>query len=176
MDKMMDKTKCLPLSRWVRHAGRGLILASPMYCGAVLAAETPPAAKDSHAGHHQHGQRAATSSGSVVAAPEGMMIEIVEPATEGPVEAGSTLPVRIRAEGMSASGDHWHIYLNGELQAMVGAGKTEYELAVPEDLEPGEHEIKVTISNASHQEYDLAAVRTIQVQAPVPSTTSAPDS
>ena len=54
MDKMMDKTKCLPLSRWVRHAGRGLILASPMYCGAVLAAETPPAAKDSHAGHHQH--------------------------------------------------------------------------------------------------------------------------
>lgn len=169
----MDDMKRRQRSRWAQHAGCGLILASSMWVAAVPAAQTErPAAEDPHAAH-QHAESAAAPAGGV-AAPEGMTIEIVEPGTDAQVEAGGSVPVRIRANGMSVSGDHWHLYLDGELQAMVGAGRTEYELVLPDDLQPGDHEIKVTISNSSHEEYDLAALRTIKVQASAPSHADSP--
>lgn len=117
---------------------------------------------------HQHGAHHDDTGGSDtggVPAPEGMTIEILEPGAEAVFAAGATVPVQVRASGMSASGDHWHLYLDGALQAMVGAGRTAYELVLPETLEAGEHELKVTISNARHEEYDLVAVRTIRVEA-----------
>lgn len=117
---------------------------------------------------HQHGaHHDNTGDGDTgrVPAPEGMTIEILEPGAEAVFAPGATVPVQVRAEGMSVSGDHWHLYLDGELQAMVGAGRMAYELVLPETLEAGEHELKVTISNARHQEYDLAATRTIRVEA-----------
>ncbi|MGB0955451.1 MAG: hypothetical protein ACPGZP_05555 [Panacagrimonas sp.] len=132
-----------------------LLLAS----GPVRAAQE---GEHQHGAHHDHND---AGDASLVPTPEGMMIEIVEPGDEAVFAAGATVPVKVRTQGMNAAGDHWHLYVDGELQAMVGAGRTAYELELPETLDTGEHELKVTISNATHQEYDLISVRAIQVKA-----------
>lgn len=140
--------------------------APPPAAATTPVAEAPPAVaageeKEStdHAGHeHHHDADAAAPD-----ARENLSIEIVEPVADTPAKAGSTVVVAIESEGMDIAGDHWHLYLDGTLQAMVGGGRTRYELSLSKDLSPGPHELKVTISDASHKEFDQASVQTITV-------------
>lgn len=153
------------IHRFARQACALAVVAASISSAAAQAAQTAGGAEaDAHARHHPAAGGSAHSDAGV-SPPQGMTIEIAEPGAEAVFAPGATVPVQVRAEGMSVSGDHWHLYLDGELQAMVGAGRMAYELVLPETLEAGEHELKVTISNARHQEYDLAATRTIRVQA-----------
>lgn len=89
-----------------------------------------------------------------ISAPEGMKIQIIEPPEDAKFGADDRIMIKVETEGFNTSHDHWHIYLDGELQAMVGAGRTSYEL-MPSALSSGEHVISVTVSNGSHEEYDI---------------------
>ncbi len=95
-----------------------------------------------------------------ISAPEGVGIQIVElPEVTRP---DSALMIKVETEGLNMSHDHWHLYVDGELQAMVGGGRTSYEFT-PSALNPGEHVISVTVSNSSHEEYDIEDKRTIRI-------------
>lgn len=130
--------------------------------GSLLAAGTATAA-DTGMAHEHHHDHAAMDSAGGVPTPEGMSIRIVAPADGATVATDAPLTVQVSTEGMDASGDHWHLYVDGELQAMVGGGRTDYALDTSA-LESGDHELKVTISNASHDEYDTRSVLTIHVE------------
>lgn len=110
---------------------------------------------------HQH--HAADTHSNYLPTPEGLSIRIIVPEQHSQWTAGNTYLVQVETQGFDTAGDHWHLYLNGQLKAMVGGGRTEYQLRLPEDLAEGEHEIKVTISNSSHKEYDLVDRRLILV-------------
>ncbi|ORE86846.1 hypothetical protein ATO7_07397 [Oceanococcus atlanticus] len=98
-----------------------------------------------------------------IRAPEGLSIEILKPTTLSRWTAGQKYTIEVKTSGLDTAGDHWHLYLDGQLKAMVGGGRTRYQLTVPADIEPGHHEIKVTISNAAHEEYDLADLRKVEI-------------
>jgi len=98
-----------------------------------------------------------------IAAPDGMSIEFTGPQMHKHITAGDPLKVTVKTEGMDNSGDHWHIYVDDELAAMVGAGRSEYILET-EDLDPGEHTLLVTISNGNHEEYNITDQRMIMVK------------
>lgn len=110
---------------------------------------------------HQH--HAADAHSDHLPTPEGLSLRIIKPEPRSQWTAGQTHQVQVETLGFDTAGDHWHLYLNGQLKAMVGGGRTAYQLRLPEDLAEGEHEIKVTISNASHKEYDLVDRRLILV-------------
>lgn len=114
---------------------------------------------------HRHAQGHAEDGDTRPAAPAGMAIEIESPVDGATFPAGEPVPVRVRTAGMSPSGDHWHLYVDGELQAMVGAGRVSYELSAAAML-PGTHELRVTISNLSHEEYDIEHGLTIRILEP----------
>lgn len=137
-------------------ASATLLFASLLAAGTAIAADTGMA----HEHRHDH---AAMAEPSGIPTPEGMSIRIVAPADGAMVTTDAPLTVQVSTEGMDASGDHWHLYVDGELQAMVGGGRTDYALDTSA-LESGNHELKVTISNASHDEYDTRSVLTIHVE------------
>lgn len=146
--------------------------AATLLFGSLLAAGTASAADTGMAQEHHH-DHAAMAEPSGIPTPEGMSIQIVAPDDGATVSTDAPLTVQVSTQGMDASGDHWHLYVDGELQAMVGGGRTDYALDTS-ILEAGEHELKVTISNSSHDEYDLAAVRRFRVQASARSSSDSP--
>ena len=68
-------------------------------------------------------------------------------------------------------GKHWHLYVDGNEQGMSQGNST---TLVAHDLEPGEHEIEVVMSNELHQELDATAAVTIRVEAATTPPASAP--
>jgi len=97
-----------------------------------------------------------------ISAPEGMKIQIIEPPEDAKFSADDRIMIKVEGGGWNTSHDHWHLYLDGELQAMVGGGRTSYEL-MPSALSSGEHVISVTVSNSSHEEYDIGDKRMIWI-------------
>lgn len=129
---------------------------------AMMAAVIPTGAMaESSHGTMDHG--ASEHSTDLVPTPEGMAIAIVEPADHTIVESGGNLVVEVETSGMDISGDHWHLYVDGEMIAMVGAGRAEYELEL-DDIGSGMHSLEVRISNAQHKEYDTVDSRMIEVK------------
>ena len=110
-----------------------------------------------------HQYHAADAHSHHLPTPDGLSIRIIKPEPRSQWAAGQTHQVQVKTQGFDTAGDHWHLYLDGQLKAMVGGGRTEYQLRLPEDLPEGVHEIKVTISNSSHKEYDLVDRRLIVV-------------
>jgi hypothetical protein len=74
-------------------------------------------------------------------------------------EDGSTFPfgeqiiVEVAVENfdLSETGNHWHVYVDGDSWGMVMGGNTEQVLT---GVAPGEHEIAVYLSIESHEEYE----------------------
>ncbi len=122
-------------------------------CASATALSAPPETHSQPGRSSHHGK----------ATPSGLSINFLKPPEATRIQAGESYTVEVATEGFNTSGDHWHLYLDGELRAMVGAGRTSYLLTLPEDIAIGEHELKVTISNSDHEEYDLADYRTIVV-------------
>ncbi|TJY64787.1 hypothetical protein E4T66_00645 [Sinimarinibacterium sp. CAU 1509] len=116
-------------------------------------------AANAHA-HHMHMDRGGDDSR--VPTPAGMSIMVTQPADGAQLDADAAILVQVETTGMDASGDHWHLYVDGELVAMVGGGRTKYQIE-PATLAPGRHELKVTISNASHHEYAVEQRLTVSI-------------
>lgn len=139
----------------------GCMLAVASGVTTASAEQARPAAEHGRTDHERHGD----THGNRVPAPEGMAIQIVQPESAARFAVGNPIMVEVRTQGLDASGDHWHVYCDGELEAMVGGGRTVYELSLS-GKEPGEHELEVTVSNAKHQEYDINDRVTIVVGPP----------
>jgi hypothetical protein len=101
---------------------------------------------DGHADHddhsHDHGGRIPN---------DGAVIRIMAPAGGETFARGEQVIVEIETENfpLGEDGNHWHVFVNGESWGMVlGANYSE----VLRGLTPGEHEISVYLSVASHEE------------------------
>jgi hypothetical protein len=130
-------------SRGTAALGKLFLCAAFGGCMLVAAAASASADESAHRGKAHAGR---------VSTPPGVSIRLLSPQDGATFEMGKPIQVKVRAEGLKASGNHWHLYVDGELEAMVGGGRTDYELS---GKEPGEHELEVTMSNANHQEYDI---------------------
>nr|BBD50154.1 hypothetical protein [Haliea sp. ETY-M] len=108
------------------------------------------------------GMVVADDAGARLATPEGMTIAITSPADGARFAVDDPVRIEVSYDGFDVAGDHWHLYVNGQMYAMVGAGRTAYEIG-PGVLSTGEQTISVTISNAAHEEYELEPTRTIIV-------------
>lgn len=95
--------------------------------------------------------------------PKGMSIALVKPDNDTKVKIKEPLTVTVKTEGMDTASDHWHIYIDDEMAAMVGAGRTEYQLDT-KDISPGPHKLSVAISNGEHKEYDQVDSRNITAE------------
>lgn len=131
-------------------------------CGVLTAGGVASAqeAGDAHAHHHMHADDDAAAGR--VPTPDGMSIAVIAPVDGAQFDATATIAVEVKTAGMDVSGDHWHLYADDELLAMVGGGRTQYDIA-PGTLAPGHHALKVTISNASHHEYAVEQRLSIQI-------------
>lgn len=146
---------------FIRFAG--LVLAVTSVTVAATAAAGSPQLQQEQAEQREHEhENNGNHATDRIPTPEGMAIAIVKPEAGAQFEAGKPIRVEVDAKGLDAAGDHWHLYLDGELQAMVGGGRTAYELQTS-GVEPGKHELTVTISNSSHEEYDTEHRRVIRI-------------
>lgn len=110
---------------------------------------------DSH-DHDEHQMEMATIPNN------GAAITILSPADGATFDHHDPITVEIATENFDLSdGNHWHIYLNGEAYEMVEGGATSSDL---HDLKAGEYVIKVTMSNADHDELEDGASVTITVE------------
>ena len=107
--------------------------------------------------HEEHQEEMATIPNN------GAVITILAPAEGATLDHQDHITVEVATENfdLSQEGNHWHIYLNDEAYEMVEDGATSYDL---HDLEAGEYVIKVTMSNADHDELEDGASVTITVE------------
>jgi copper(I)-binding protein len=93
----------------------------------------------------------------------GAVITILAPANGATFDHHDHITIEVATENfdLSQDGNHWHIYLNDEAHEMVEGGATSYDL---HDLEAGEYVVKVTMSNADHDELEEGASVTITVE------------
>lgn len=83
----------------------------------------------------------------------GAAIFIVSPEDGATFPHGEQIIVEVGFENFSLTetGNHWHVYVDGESWGMVMGGNTEQPLT---GVDPGEHEISVFMSIESHEEYE----------------------
>jgi hypothetical protein len=83
----------------------------------------------------------------------GATIHIQSPANGDMIPFGEDVPVEVEVANFNLDdgGNHWHIYVDGELAGMVVGGDL---VQVLSGLEPGEHEISVYLSNGNHEEFE----------------------
>jgi hypothetical protein len=107
-----------------------------------------PAADD-----HEHSDETIPNNGAVV--------RIVAP-EDGATISGNEVEVKIEVEHftLGENGQHWHVYVDGSGAAMVTGTDTSQVL---HGLEPGDHEIKVTLANGEHVELEEGATIHITV-------------
>jgi hypothetical protein len=93
----------------------------------------------------------------------GAAIFIISPEDGATFPHGEQIIVEVGFENFSLSetGNHWHVYVDGESWGMVMGGNTEQPLT---GVDPGEHEIAVYISIESHEEYEDGDVIHIVVE------------
>lgn len=83
----------------------------------------------------------------------GAAISIVAPEDGSTFPFGEQIIVEVAFENfdLSETGNHWHVYVDGDSWGMVMGGNTEQVLT---GVAPGEHEIAVYLSIESHEEYE----------------------
>ena len=94
---------------------------------------------------------------------DGAVINIVSPADGAEISTGEMITIQVETEGfdLTAAGNHWHVYVDGELVEMIEDGRSETML---HDLEPGEHTIMTTMTNADHVELEDGAMINVTVK------------
>jgi hypothetical protein len=83
----------------------------------------------------------------------GAVVRIVSPATGDTFARGQEVLVEIETENfpLGEDGNHWHLYVNGESWGMImGANNTDVLRGLP----PGEHEVSVYLSIATHEDLE----------------------
>lgn len=161
----MISARTKAVCRMARSGGRGAFGVAALVAAACLGPALANEPGHGMEGAHKHPeanleQEMAPMGSGRIPTPEGVSIAIVKPEGAAHVDPGAPLTVSVATEGFDVSIDHWHLYVDDELQAMVGGGRTEYSLdtsGIPE----GAHELSVTISNVRHEEYDMEDVMTI---------------
>lgn len=116
-------------------------------------------------------QRLMNVAQPVAAGPDAPSIRIIEPADQG-VVYGNQLAVTVETENFEfePGGQHWHIWVDGQLMQMV------YGPTAVINVAPGTHEICAIMSTAAHGDVGApAGVQVIVVQpaAGTPTTTPA---
>lgn len=116
-----------------------------------------------HDGHEKHEEHEGMTHDMNKAPNDGRVISILAPETGTEIEAGKMIMVKIDTENfdITAEGNHWHLYVDGELHTMVEDGSSEIML---HDLSAGEHMIMTTLADESHVEYEDGAMVTIMVK------------
>jgi hypothetical protein len=102
--------------------------------------------------------------------PNAPRIRIVDPVDNG-VVYGSKLTVAVQTENfeINTNAQHWHLWVNGQLQTMV------YGPGVSVDLAPGVYQVCVILGNSNHQDVGIPDGITVTLQSPQQGTpTSTP--
>ena len=112
----------------------------------------------SHSGHdhdaHQLEMKTIPNNGAV--------IRLLSPVDGATFDDHDHITIEVATENFPLTeGNHWHIYLNDEPHEMVEGGATTYRL---DHLKAGTYVIRVTMSNADHDELEEGASVTITVE------------
>jgi len=93
---------------------------------------------------------------------DGRKIEILSPADGAVFKTEDSIVVEVATENfdVAAEGNHWHIFLNGNEVAMVYSDTNR----ALRGLEPGTYELKVTMTNIDHAEYEEGDSITITIE------------
>jgi hypothetical protein len=109
---------------------------------------------DGHDDGHSHDDQHSDSQADSERIPnEGAVVRIVAPADGATFARGDQVVVEIETENfvLGEDGNHWHVLVNEENWGMVmGANYTE----VLRGLTPGQHEITVYLSIATHEDLE----------------------
>jgi hypothetical protein len=113
----------------------------------------------------EHCQQLMTVVTPVATGPDAPSIRIVEPSDMGVVYGGQ-LGVTVETQNFdfSATGQHWHIWVNGQLMQMV------YGPTAILDVAPGTHEICAIMGTAEHGDVGAPAAIRVTVVQPAPGT------
>lgn len=100
---------------------------------------------------HDHTMPQATGEVEELLPNDGRVIEIVAPLDGATFKSGDSIALEIRTENfdINAEGNHWHILLDGNEIGMIHGDNNQ----ALRGLEAGTHEIRVTMANEAHQEY-----------------------
>ncbi len=90
--------------------------------------------------------------------PDAPSIKLVAPTD--PVVYGSTVTFQVQTTNfdINANGDHWHLWMNGQLTGMV------YQPTAIIDMNPGTYEVCATLGDANHVDIGTPAVMFLTVK------------
>lgn len=119
----------------------------------------------------EHCQQLMNAPAPADVGPDTPSIQIVEPA-EGGVVYGTQLAVTVETDNfeINSEGNHWHIWVDGQLQMML------YGPTAVINVAPGTHEVCAIMSDANHVDLGLPAGIRLTVAQPAsgtPTTTPA---
>ncbi len=128
----------------------------------ALSACQPQAADPTEAEHEADQEHAEGEDEHTRVPNDGAVINIISPADGASFASGEDIVIEVEVENfdLTAEGNHWHLYVDGSVLAMVSAGITKN---VIHDLEPGEHKIEVYLGLPTHEELEDGASITITV-------------
>lgn len=103
---------------------------------------------------HEHEERSPNN---------GAVIHITSPADGATFKADEVIAIQVEVENfvLSDTDGHWHVYIDGVSLGMVMGGRTELDL---HDLEAGEHEISIYLSEFTHVELEDGASIHIHIE------------
>jgi hypothetical protein len=136
-----------------------MVACSPAGETAVDHHETTHTEVDDHGSDHSHGE--SHDHGPRIPN-DGAIVRIITPTNGETFARGDQVIVEIETENfvLGEDGNHWHVHVNGESWGMVmGANHSD----VLRGLTPGEHEISVYLSIATHEELAEGDAVTITV-------------
>jgi hypothetical protein len=113
----------------------------------------------------EHCQQLMNAPAPANAGPDAPSIQIVEPADSG-VVYGSQLAVTVETDNfeINSEGNHWHIWVDGQLQMML------YGPTAVINVAPGTHEVCAIMSDANHVDLGLPAGIRLTVAQPASGT------
>ena len=111
----------------------------------------------------EHEAEHSAEEGVEIVPNNGVTVRITSPADGAIFKAGEDIVVEVAFENfaLGASGNHWHILVDGAEYTMVTGVATSEVL---KGIQAGKHEIAVAMSNSNHQELEDGDMVMIEVQ------------
>lgn len=122
--------------------------------------ETPNEAEHDDNHEHEEGDHAHEDADHDESEPHGRIptengavIRITSPTNGAVFQQGDQIVVEVETENFDLlqEGNHWHVYVDGSSWGMIMGGSANHVL---NGVEPGEYEISVYMSIATHEEYE----------------------
>ncbi len=94
-------------------------------------------------------------------------VRIIEPTTDVVYGSAVTISIQTHNFDVNVEGQHWHLWINGQLQGMV------YQPTAVIDLEPGTYTVCVSLGNSQHADIGMPDGIRLVVEQPLAGTPTA---